>query len=402
MKVPAGGGTPEPVTTLNKDRFEIAHRWPHFLPDGRHFLYYVVSTTNPGSSEHSGIYVGSLDSNESRTSVEIRIPRALRSWASICTASEPTSWLTPSTRPICSSRAIPPRWRPTFPAAPFHGAARSSEPRRPTLIVHMRGAGAAKTMLSWRDRSGQLLSTVGEPAGYWEQALSHDGTRIAVSVGQDVGDIWIYDLDHDMRTRFTFDAPTTGYPIWSPDDSQVAFSSSRSAEGEIYVRPTSGQGDAKLMFTANAQIALTDWSSDGRLIFFEHLNPGDGESDIWTSRRANVRRRRPCCREERISRTPASLPTASGWHSPHSRPERRKSMCRPSLRLRDAGWFPAMPGSSLATNPEWRSDGRELFYLRGSASPGCSGDGNCDILFRCAADLVQQEFSVLECWFRRK
>ena len=47
MTVPAGGGTPQPLTTLDKDRFHIAHRWPHFLPDGRHFLFYVVSTTNP-------------------------------------------------------------------------------------------------------------------------------------------------------------------------------------------------------------------------------------------------------------------------------------------------------------------------------------------------------------------
>lgn len=66
MRVSAGGGTPEPVTTLNSDRFDVAHRWPQFLPDGRHFLFYVVSTTNPTASEHSGIYVGSLGSSETR------------------------------------------------------------------------------------------------------------------------------------------------------------------------------------------------------------------------------------------------------------------------------------------------------------------------------------------------
>ena len=66
MKVAAGGGTPEPLTTLNTDRMDIAHRWPPFLPDGRHFLYYVACTTNPAASEHSGIYIGSLDSDESR------------------------------------------------------------------------------------------------------------------------------------------------------------------------------------------------------------------------------------------------------------------------------------------------------------------------------------------------
>ena len=65
MKVPAGGGTPEPLTTLNADRVDIAHRWPVFFPDGRHFLYFVVCTTSPATNEHSGIYLGNLDTGES-------------------------------------------------------------------------------------------------------------------------------------------------------------------------------------------------------------------------------------------------------------------------------------------------------------------------------------------------
>jgi serine/threonine protein kinase len=66
MKVAASGGTPEPLTTLNKEHSDVAHRWPHFLPDGQHFLFYVVSTTNPVKSEYSGIYLGSLESKEVR------------------------------------------------------------------------------------------------------------------------------------------------------------------------------------------------------------------------------------------------------------------------------------------------------------------------------------------------
>ena len=64
VQMPAGGGTPQPLTTLDKDRFDVAHRWPQFLPDGRHFIFYVVSTTNTITSEYSGIYLGSLDSDE--------------------------------------------------------------------------------------------------------------------------------------------------------------------------------------------------------------------------------------------------------------------------------------------------------------------------------------------------
>src|SRR5262249_38512445 len=65
-KVSAGGGTPEPVTKLDEKQFHVSHRFPTFLPDGRRFLFYVVATTNPTTSEHSGIYLGSLDSQEIR------------------------------------------------------------------------------------------------------------------------------------------------------------------------------------------------------------------------------------------------------------------------------------------------------------------------------------------------
>jgi len=365
MKVSSGGGTAEPVTTLNKDHFEIAHRWPRFLPDGRHFLYFVVSTSNLASSEHSGLYIGSLDTDESRLLLKsesraiyahghllYRVGTNLMAHPFDASNLQFTGDPTPVASDI-SGGAI------SWGGAQF-GASKDD------LIVHLRGAGAAETLLNWRDRSGQLLGTVGDPAGYWEHALSHDGTRIAVSVGQDVGDIWIYDLERDMRTRFTFDAADDRTPIWSPDDSQVAFTSSRTAEGQIYVRPASGQGDAKLMFTANAQIELTDWSSDGRLILFEHLNPDDGESDIWT---LDV---------QASTATPllsggayfedARLSADGKWLAFASFKAGKREIYVQSFPTATGRWMVSSDaGVRLASNPAWRHDGRELFYQRGSA-----------------------------------
>ena len=80
-------------------------------------------------------------------------------------------------------------------------------------IVHMSGAGSADSILAWRDRDGTVIQTVAEPAGYWEPRLSHDGTRLALAVGMDVADIWIYDLSSDRRTRFTFDPADDRGPL---------------------------------------------------------------------------------------------------------------------------------------------------------------------------------------------
>ncbi len=150
------------------------------------------------------------------------------------------------------------------------------------LLIHVRGSQATNTLLNWRDRSGQALGTVGDLTGYFEPSLSHDGTRIAVSVGHSVGDIWIYDLEQDLRTRFTFHQADNRTPLWSPDDSPLVYSSSEETGGRFNIRPASGQGEAISLYSTDVQIELTDWSNDGRLIFFNRINPSEGGSGIWT------------------------------------------------------------------------------------------------------------------------
>ena len=149
-----------------------------------------------------------------------------------------------------------------------------SPPSEGVVLLSERDTHHARDVLRLRDgdgvvvvvpREGEFLGTMGEQGGYWEPALSHDGSRVAVALGFDAGDIWIYDLERDTRTRFTFDAADDRQPLWSPDDEQLAFSSGKTAVGEIWVRPTSGQGEAELLFTADTNIILTDWAADGLL-----------------------------------------------------------------------------------------------------------------------------------------
>ena len=362
MKIPAGGGTSEPVTHLNKDRLDIAHRWPRFLPDGRHFLFYVVNTMNPLMSEKSGVYIGSLDSNESRFLLRSE-SRALYARGHLLYRAGSTLMARPFDASKQRFTGDPTPVATDIPGGGISWGGAQFGTSDADLLVHMRGAGAFRTLLNWRDRNGEVTSTVGEPAGYWEPRLSHDGTRIAVAVGQDVCDIWIYDLERDMRTRFTFDPADDRYPLWSPDDSLLAFSSGRNGEGEIYVRPTSGQGDAKLLFTADGQIELSDWSSDGRLIFFDRLNPSGGGTDIWVLD-MQTSEATPLLSGHEF--TDASLSPDGKWLAFSSDESGTSEIYVQS--------FPAATGRWMVSNdtrpisaflPKWRSDGRELYYLRG-------------------------------------
>ena len=61
-RVSAGGGEPVEVTVLDQTKRETSHRWPCFLPDGQHFLFFARSTLGQSGE----VFVGSLNSKESK------------------------------------------------------------------------------------------------------------------------------------------------------------------------------------------------------------------------------------------------------------------------------------------------------------------------------------------------
>jgi serine/threonine protein kinase/Tol biopolymer transport system component len=398
MKVPAAGGTAEPVTTLNKDHFEIAHRWPSFLPDGQHFLFFVVSTANPAASEFTGLYVGSLESNE--------VQQLLKSDSRALYAREQLLYRAGSTlmaHPFDVSRqrftGEPIPLTTDVPGGSISWGGAQFGTSESGVLVHMRGAQSSSTLLRWRDRDGEVVKIISDPAGYWEPRLSNDGTRIATTVGQDVGDVWIYDLTREMRTRFTFDPADDRTPLWSPDDSQVAFVSSRGSEGEIYVRPISGQGDARLLYSAGEQIALTDWSSDGRLLFFDRVNPDEGGSDIWTLDVETAEATRLLSGSWIEN---ARLSPDGKWLAFNSDESGKAEIYVQPFPASGGRWMISNDGApGRASVPSWRADSRELFYMRGAEIIAVSvmGDagfsfGTPEALFGVSVTSSKVKFSV--------
>ena len=365
MTVAAGGGTARPLTTLDPERVDIVHRWPTFLPDGRHFLYFVACTTNPVVNENSGIYLGSLDSDES--SLVLRSEsRALYSQGHLLYRAGTTLMarpFDPSTRrltgdPVSVATDIP-GGAVSWGGAQFGVSATG-------LLVHMRGARVMSTVLQWKDRAGSVLSTLSEPGGYWEPKLSHDGTRVAVAAGQDVADIWIHDLQSDMQTRFSFDPADERSPLWSPDDRRLVYTSAETSIGGIYLRPVSGQEPAQLIYDAKTQISLSNWSRDGRHVFFNYLEPNENGWDTWALDMENFQ-------AEAVLAGPSDQVEASlspdGKYLAFSSDESGQTQVYVQSYPAAAGrWM--VSGDKIAgraNHPLWRGDGQELFYVRGSA-----------------------------------
>ncbi len=139
------------------------------------------------------------------------------------------------------------------------------------------------TRLSWFDRSGNALGTLGSPEqmGLTNLRLSPDGRRVAVERSlQNETDLWL--LDSTRQTRFTraSDGRFMRLPLWSPDGSRIAFESVRSGSVALSVKPLTGDGAEDVLFESPEVKIPCDWSPDGKLLMYYVPNPTSG-TDLW-------------------------------------------------------------------------------------------------------------------------
>jgi Tol biopolymer transport system component len=220
--VPASGGVPDQITTIDPARLKRSHHCPSFLPDGRHFVCIRGST----AGEKSGIYLGSADAKPEQQSSKVLVAS---NWGPVyAPSSDPdTGYLlfmregTLMAQPF-DNRRLELRGQPTAVAEQvgdngggtggYAGFSASAN----DVLVYWRGGGDRQ--LTWYDRGGKALGTVAEPGDYRDLALSPDGTRVAYRkrTGQ-TSNIWLLDLFRGTSTRFTFGSAMDSTPVWSPD-----------------------------------------------------------------------------------------------------------------------------------------------------------------------------------------
>jgi serine/threonine protein kinase/dipeptidyl aminopeptidase/acylaminoacyl peptidase len=280
-RVSASGGDATPVTKLDGRASEISHRWPVFLPDGRRFLY--LSQSSQGTGERSGIYAASLDGGDRKllfqanTNVAYSPPGHLlfyRDRTLLARPFDPESLrFTAEAFPVAQDV----QYFATFAQAVYSVSG-------PGLLAYQAGSGG-ETQLTWLDRGGRPAGTVGAPGQFATPRISHDGTRVAVRVldPQAVGDIWIYDLERNTQTRFTFDPSDDFGPLWSRDDSRVVFSSARKSPGDVYQRDSAGTAKEEPLLDSSAFEMAQDWSPDGLVLLFQRDDPRmPTQMDLWT------------------------------------------------------------------------------------------------------------------------
>jgi eukaryotic-like serine/threonine-protein kinase len=351
-RVSAAGGTPEPATTIDGTRGETTHRWPFFLPDGRHFLYHASS-----KERQPEVKVGALDSKDTTTilqadSMSLYASGHIFFWRDGSMVAQPFD---------------PGRLQPTgdaFRVADSVGqnfGYASFSVSETGVMAYSRGSARPTSQLTWMDRAGRPQGTAGNPGEYFNIALSPDGRRVAATLvtgTPENRDIWLIDIARSVTSRLTFDPASDVLPIWNPDGSRVLFNSTRPGATGAYTKAAAGTGQEELLMKLDEGTASLDWSRDGKFILYFKPSPKTGV-DLWVLPLTGDKKPFPF------------LQTAFNEDNGAFSPDTRWVAYSSNESGSDQVYIQPFPATgskyqvsrSGGTQPMWRGDGRELFFL---------------------------------------
>jgi len=371
-KVSAQGGAPSPATVLDRARHST-HRWPWFLPDGKHFIF-LATNHNGGDPKQNGIYFGSIDSTETHLVIATDSAAQYASGyllyrangALVAQPFDPQSGtLSGTATPVVNNvRDDIGVWRSIFAVS-----------QNGVMVYQTGSAATANSRLVWFDRSGKALAEYDpNETTIIDVRLSPDNKRAAFAA---IGGIWTLDLQRKTKTRITFDQQVVREPAWSSDGKTLVFSEQVTTGGgnvELRSKAADGSGAEKTLFAEQNNFHYPGWSRDGKYVTYLW---GDGEKmvSLWirpVSGDANgdakpVAIVQPPSQQSNLSYYRIS--PDGHWVAYISDESGQQEVYLTSFPEGKGKWKVSSNGGYY---PAWRGDGKEIFY-----------SGSSDDLFAC-------------------
>jgi len=266
MAISADGGEQTVVTTLDESVGEVTHRWPQILPGGRYVLF-TAHTEGGGGFDAATIKVVDRESGEQTVVYRGGYYGRYAESGHLLFVNAGTLFAAPfdiDTLAIVGS---------TVPVAedvaddPGSGGAQYDVSSN-GILVHRQGSSGPGTYPAvWLDRDNETSTLLPEPRTYVEARISPDGSLLNMTeLNGGNWDVWVYDTARGTRTRLTFSDGIEGPAVWSPDGSELIYSSDQDGSDDLYRKPADGSGDPVQITHEDLSIFVSDWSFDGRYV----------------------------------------------------------------------------------------------------------------------------------------
>jgi Tol biopolymer transport system component len=362
LRVSAAGGT----STKILDQPSNA---PWFLPDGRHFLYNGTSKEDT----EPAIYIGDAQASAADNA---KNRKALMRTQSNAAYADPGNLLfvrdgTLMAQPFDAAKlattgdAVPVAEQVAYTALPTPAQFSVSQNG---VLVYRSGSAGGNSQLTWFDRQGKNLGTIGNPGLYGSLAISPDGSRVAAEKrDSSASDLWLIDAAPGGKNdRFTFDPGRETSPVWSPDGTQIVFAANPGGGVlNLFKKPSNLTGKEEEVFKSPENKNAMHWSPDGKTLSFSPYNPN---TDAWT---LNLSDKNEADKKAALfykSDKPEIRDTAG-----HFSPDGRWLAYSSQVTGRDEVYVRPFPANEAGgqqmislgggSRPLWRRDGKELYYM---------------------------------------
>ena len=279
FRTSASGGPATPVTTLDPKQQDISHRWPSFLPDGKHFVY---------TSRGRGVFVASLDSTEAPRRLLEESSNAIYSSGFLLYSRENTLLARPFDAAAMKFTGPAEVLAQSLTAEILSDRACFSASETGVLAYH---SGVNEAQLTWFDRKGNRVGTLGHPGLIDGVELSPDGKQAAVTIGDSSGrgTVWLYELARGVNRRFVSIDRYNVSLLWSKDSRRIAIGERTDGRYRIRMKDAGGSGRDEVIYQTDIETQLGGWGPDGGLTLSTR-NPNTGwDLDYLPSQKKNER-----------------------------------------------------------------------------------------------------------------
>ncbi len=391
FRVSDRGGEPTLVKGPDKAKGIFSLLWPHFLPDGKRFLYLTLYNRRETDDQPvRALHVGSIESDDVRVVTPLD-SRAEYASGHLLYVREGALFAQPFDADAAAVTGEPSLVTSTINY--FFGPANAAFSVSQEGILAYATA-AEPSRLVWLDRTGREVGQLGSPSVVGRVRISPDGRRVAVDVEErktGTSDIWLFELTRGVATRLHHDAIDEISPVWAPDGAKLFLRSDKLGPPDINELTIGVPGSERLVFADETVQQPEDVSPDGRLLVY--LNDLQTTADIFLLPLAGTDREPTPWVRTRFDETSPRFSPDGRWIAYEADDSGDSEVY---IARVDGAADKRRISTTGGSRPRWRRDGRELFYVAPgglvmsvAVTPGPQLEmGVPTMLFRTASEIL--------------